>query len=1051
MKWCKHKFLFVFCACLVFLYPQYTYAVNNDTEILEMEQANPIKISGTVLDDAQAPVIGASIKVKGEKLATLTDIDGKFSLTTQANAILIISYLGYQTQEVSVGGQTKLSISLKENASELDEVVVVGYGTQKKANLTGSVATVKYGKDLENRPITNASQALTGKISGVHVSQNGGNPGSEGATIRIRGIGTLNNSDPLVLIDGVEGRLAEVNPNDIGSITVLKDAASAAIYGSRAANGVILIETKRGDGTEKVSINYNGYFGFKSLGRKFDIISNSAEYMEIWNTALNNEDRAPIFHQDVISSFRNGNDKYRYPNTNYFDEVFRTATTTQHNVSASVGSKNSTSYLSLSYLNDEGILKNTSSERYSMNFNTEIKLSEKLKFGGRGLLMRKVTDRPYEDIARVNYLIANGHPFSTPYLQDGKTFGGTMALYESGDKVGQPIVDTRNPFPDLYNGLQQYVNSYVKGNVYFTANLLDGLTLTAQYSGQYNNNNQDKYNEDHFTYTDLKGSNKARSLDYKSTMKVYRKTTDEYYGTFFANANYNKTFAKIHEISAVLGVQQEALTYRITETERQKLPNSTVHQIDAGAEMSMASGNKYLWRMLSYFGRVNYALNNKYLFELNMRGDASSRFKKSGRWGYFPSVSGAWRISEEPFMKEQSVFDNLKLRVSWGKLGNQNIGRSGNKDYFPYISTLTQSYSGDDKTYYTYDNKLAPGVAITQLVDPDITWETTTTTDVGLDMGFLKNRLTIEADYFDRRTSDIIVQLPIPMLLGNVKSPYENIGKMTNKGMEINIGWNDNVPSNRLSYSVGLNLTYLDNKVTKFRKDSPDQMFLQREGYSYKTLYGFIAEGVYQTDEEAAAHMHSNGYKPVAGDLKFRDVDGDGRLDYKDKQEIGNTIPKITYGLTGNVTWRDFDLSFLFTGSAKYNMYYLNDQTRPLGISGGTVTKRWRGASTKGHPSQDLPMIKMNDTWNLQESSFWVAKMNWFKLKNIQVGYQIPKHLVQKMHLKGLYVYANGTDLFTVLMGDKYDGYDPEQNSQVAGNGHYPLARTVSFGVNINF
>lgn len=1015
-------------------------------------QQNKRVIKGKVLDSA-GPVIGATVMEDGTSNAIGTDIDGNFTLSlTEKAKTITVSYIGYQSQTINLTpNKNDYNITLLEDSQLLEEIVVVGYGVQKKANLTGSVATVNYSKELENRPITNASQALSGKISGVSVSQNGGSPGSDGATIRIRGVGTLNNSDPLVLIDGVEGRLAELNPNDIASITVLKDAASAAIYGSRAANGVVLVETKRGDGSDKVSINYNGYFGFKQLNRKYDIISNSAEYMEIWNQSLINEDRDPLYPQEVIDSFRKGGDKYRYPNTNYFDEVYHTAFSTQHNLSASVGTKNSNTYMSLSYLNDDGILKNTSSERYSLNLNTELKLNERLKMGARALLMRKVTDRQYDHNSRVVYMISNGHPFSTPYLQDGKTFGGTMALYESGDKAGQPIVDTRNPFPDLYNGKTQYFNNYMKGNVYLTANIFDGLSITAQYSGQYNNNNLDKYNEDLYTYTDLNGSNKKRSLDFPSTMKVFRQATDEYYGTFFVNANFNKTFANIHEISAVVGMQQESKDYKITKTERQKVPKESVHQIDGGAEFSVADGNQYKWRMLSYFGRVNYALMGKYLIEFNLRGDASSRFKKSGRWGYFPSVSGAWRLSEEGFMKNQDIIDSFKIRASWGKLGNQNIGSSSNADYFPYLQTLTSDYKSD-KTYYNFNNTLAPGVAITQLVDPYITWETTTTTDIGLDMGFLKNRLTLEADYFERRTTDIIVQLPIPSIMGNLKAPFENVGKMTNRGFEMNLGWQDRKPASELSYYVGLNLTYLTNKVTKFRKDSPDQMFLQREGYSFKTLYGFISEGIYQSDEEAKTHMHSNGYTPVAGDLKYKDINGDGRLDYQDKQEIGNTIPKITWGLNGNIAWRNFDVSFLFTGSGGYHFYYLNDTSKPLGISGGTISKRWRNASIKGQPNQELPMIKMNDTWNVQESSFWTAKMNWFKLKNIQLGYTVPKSITDKLQIKGLYVYANGTDLFSVLMGgDHYEGYDPEQNTQSTGYNHYPTSRMISFGLNINF
>lgn len=1004
-------------------------------------------ITGTIIDDTGLPVIGANIIVKGTTNGTVTDADGKFTLGNVGDgATLLISYIGYLDQEVKVSGKSSFNINLKEDTQSLDEVVVVGYGVQKKANLTGSVSTVKYGQELENRPITDPSQALSGKVTGVWVSQNSGAPGSDGATIRVRGYGTLNNTDPLVLIDGVEGRMAELAPNDIASITVLKDAASAAIYGSRAANGVVLIETKKGSG-DKVSVNYTGYFGVQQLGRRYNLITDSPEYMRLWNSAFTNSGSNPLFPEEVIQAFQNGNDPYKYPSTNYFDEVFHNAFTTQHNLSATFGGKKSNSYISLGYLNNNGIVKNTDSERYSLTVNTETKVSEWLKMGARARLMRKTTNQPYDGIGRVIYMMANGHPFSTPYLQDGKTFGGTQALYLSGDKAGQPIVDTRNPFPDLYNGQNQSINNFMKGNVYMTIDFMKGLSLTAQYSGQYNNNNQDKYNELLYCYTDVDGANKSKPLDFPSTLNVYRKVSDEYYSTFFANLNFNRTFADIHEVSALLGFQQESLTKRVTEAQKTDPSKGDLHQVSSGTKNPTAIGNKYQWRMLSYFGRINYAFMGKYLAEVNLRADASSRFAKGNRWGYFPSFSAGWRLGEESFIKNLGIFDNLKVRASWGKLGNQNIGSESNSDYFPYLTVLTQDYANS----YNFANTLAPGAAVTGLVDPLITWETTTTTDIGLDLGFLKNRLNIEADYFVRKTSDIIVQLPIPTILGGLTAPFENVGEMKNTGLELNVNWQDRIGASDFTYSIGGNLTYVNNEVTKFRGGkSPDQLYLIREGYSYKTLYGFIQEGVYQTNEEAKQHMYSNGYLPTAGDLKYKDVNGDGKLDYKDKQEIGNTIPKFTYGINGSVAWKNFDLSFQFSGVAGVHGYFQNAWTEPLGISGGSITERWRNAWTKENPSSELPLIKVNDTWNRQQSSFWACNMSWFKLKNLQLGYTLPTPVANKMFLQKCYVYLNATDVFT-LVSSKYEGFDPERDTFADGYGHYPIPRVFSIGLNLSF
>jgi len=1017
----------------------------NEMEPFMSEQQGK-KVTGKVTDQTGQPIPGAAIIIKGTTIGITSDNDGNFALSLPSDAkILVFSFVGMLSQEIAIGNKTTINVEMQDATIGIEEVVAVGYGTQKKVNLTGAVSTVKYGQALENRPITDASQALSGKISGVYVSQNSGSPGSDGATIRVRGYGTLNNTNPLVLIDGIEGRLSEMNPNDIGSITVLKDAASAAIYGSRAANGVVLVETKKGTG-EKITLNYNGYVGMQQLGRRYNIISNSAEYMSLWNDAFTNTGSDPLFPQDVITAFKNGADPYKYPNTNYFDEVFRNSISTQHNLSATMGSKKSSTYMSMGYLKNNGIVKNTDSERFSLTLNNETKVNSWLKVGGRANMMRKISTEPFDGIGRVIYMMANGHPFSTPYLQDGKTFGGTQALYLSGSKIGQPIVDTRNPFPDLYNGKSEYTNTYMKGNAYATIDFMKGLSLTAQYSGQYNNNNQDRYNQLNYCYTDLEGSNQSKALDYPSTLYLSRGISDEYYSTIFANLNFNRTYAEKHEVTGLLGAQKEDLTIRSTNAQRTDPPKDNLHQISSGTSNPTNDGNKYRWRMLSYFGRVNYAFNGKYLAEVNLRADASSRFAKGNRWGYFPSFSTGWRLGEESFIKNLGIFDNLKLRASWGKLGNQSIGGSSNNDYFPYLTVISQSYG----TSYNFNNKLAPGAAVAGLVDPSITWETTATTDIGIDLGFLENRLSIETDYFQRKTTDIIVRMPISSIMGGLTAPFENKGEMKNTGFELNVNWQDKIPATDFTYSIGANFTYVTNKVTKFEAASPDQLYLIREGYSYKTLYGYISEGVYQTDTEAKQHMKANSYTPAAGDLKYKDVNGDGKLDFQDKQEIGNTIPKFTYGINGNVTWKNFDMNFLFTGIAGVNGYFQNAWTEPLGISGGTITERWRNAWTVDKPSSELPRILVNDTWNRYQSSFWSCNMSWFKLKNIQLGYTIPTRLANKIALQKLYVYVSGTDLFT-LVSSKYEGFDPERDTFSDGYGQYPTPRVYTIGLNVTF
>lgn len=1001
-----------------------------------------IQIRGTVTDEKGAPLPGVSVKVKDGSTGTVTNGQGVFELRATANAMLSFSYIGYEQQEQSAGTGAALSVVLKESSSGLDEVVVVGYGQAKKVNLTGAVSTVNYDKYLENRPITNSSQALAGKVTGVWVSQNSGAPGSDGATLRIRGFGTLNSTDPLVLIDGVEGRLSELNPNDIASMTVLKDAASAAIYGSRAANGVLLVTTKKGGYNSEPQLSYNGYVGMQKLGRKYERIDNSVEFMEIWNKAVVNNGGDPLFPGDVIEAFRKGGDPYKYPNINYFDEVFRTAPITEHNVSVKGGSAKQNYYLSVNYLSQDGIIKQTDTKRYGINFNMNTHVKDWLEIGGRVQVTRKITNRPYDDIDRVMYMMYNGgYPFTAPYTRDGR-FGATQAVYQSGPQAGEPIVDSRNPLPDVFNGRTRYVNNFFKASLNATVDLAPGLSFKTLFSGQYNSNRRDRYNEMIYVYTDA--GYQTKTLDFPAVINNYRGIDEEFYWAFYNTLNYDKKFGR-HNLSAIIGTQSEERQLKPTEVQNSDPPKDGLHEVNAGTTNPLAKGNTTEWRMLSYFGRVNYNYAEKYLFEANLRADASSRFKRGNRWGYFPSVSAGWRISEEPFMKPVKFINQLKLRASWGRLGNQNIIFGGVTYDYPHLASIEQSYA----TSYNLGGQLMPGAALTALVDQNITWETTESTDIGLDLAVLDNRLNIEMDYFTKDTRDILVQLPIPQILGGVAAPIENVGKMKNSGFEIAANYQSNSSGN-FNYRIGANLTYVTNKVVKFRENAPDQLFLIRDGYSYRSLYGYKSVGVYQTADEARAHMGNNGYVPTAGDLKYEDMNGDKRLDYQDKQVLGNTIPKYTYGINLGFTYKNWSLDFVAQGIGKVDAYTQNPWTQPLGISGGSITNRWRDAWTPENHSNTLPQIKVNDTWNRYESSFWITDISYLRIKNIQLSYSFPESWMKSIRLKGATCYLNAQNL-PAFVSSKYEGFDPERNTFDSGQTLYPTPFITSFGVNVQF
>jgi TonB-dependent starch-binding outer membrane protein SusC len=1004
------------------------------------QQDNPV--SGMVKDAGGQPLPGVSVSLKGTNTGTITNVDGSFTLpvagTTQP--VLVFTYIGYKRQEVTVGSQKTFNITLQEDSEMMEEVVVVGYGEQKKVNLTGAVSTVDFNEALQNRPITNASQALAGKVTGVWVSQNSGSPGSDAATLRIRGFGTLNNTDPLVLIDGVEGRLSELNPNDIESMTVLKDAASAAIYGSRAANGVVLVTTKKGTAAAP-ELSYNGYYGVQKLDRRYELIDNSAEYMDIWNTAIVNNGGDPLFPSDVIGAFRNGQDAYKYPNTNYFDEVFRTSAITEHNISARGGSDKQSYYLSFNYLDQEGIVRETSSKRFGLNLNLNSKLKDWLEIGGRVQATRKGSESPYNGIDRTLYLMMNGHPFSSPYTRDGR-FGATQAVYMSGDKAGQPIVDTRNPFPDLYNGRTISTNNYLNASLNATVRLAPSLSFRTTYNAQVNNNVYDRYNQINYAYTE--DGRRTLSLDYPTLITNQRNNSDEFYWVNFNTFNYDRTFAGKHTVSGIIGMQTEERQIKTTGASKSTPPKEGLHQVDAATANAIASGNATKWRMLSYFGRVNYNFNDKYLLEANLRADASSRFKTGNQWGIFPSFSAGWRLKEEPFMQSVTFIDNLKLRSSWGRLGNQNI--NGIAGDYPYLVVITQNNS----TSYNLGGNLVPGAAVTSLVDEQISWETTESVDVGFELGVLSNRLNMEFDYFKRNTEDILVRLPVPQVLGGVAAPVQNVGEMRNSGIELSLNYQSDSFDKDWSYRVGTNFSLVTNEVVKFLPNAPDQLYLIREGYSYRALYGFNAVGVYQTDQEATEHMPNNGYTPKAGDLKYEDVNKDGKINYLDKQVLGNTIPKYTYGLNLGATYKSFSLDVVATGIADVTAYTQNAWTEPLGISGGSVTKRWRNAWSQDKPSATLPMIKVNDTWNRQQSSFWSTEMSYFKIKNIQLSYALPETWLKNAFVKSASFYVNAQNVRSFVSKD-YEGFDPERSTFDSGASQYPVPMTTSLGVNVKF
>ncbi|GAA4432230.1 TonB-dependent receptor [Ravibacter arvi] len=998
-------------------------------------------VTGKVTDERGEGLPGVSILVKGTQTGMISDVDGSFSIEVPGpGAILVFSFVGYLGQELAVGERTHIEISLRVDTKSLEEVVVVGYGGTQKVNLTGAISTIQYDDKLNNRPVTNASQALGGTASGVWVSQNSGKPGSDGAQIRIRGWGTLNNSNPLIIVDGVEGSFDQLNPSDIQSISVLKDAASAAIYGSKAANGVVLITTKMAADSDKMQVNVNSYVGIQSLGRHFSLINNSAQSMELTNAAMANNGSSPIFPQQLIDSYKSGGDAFKYPNTDWFRELFGNALIQQNNLSISGASGRTSTYLSLNNLNQQGLVPNTNSRRLGIRANVDTRVNSWFKLAGRLSFLNRLSKEPYADVhygslGRVFEMLGGATPYTAAYDRKGR-FGSVEAF----DEAGAMLYDNRNPLIDAANGRTTTQDNLMMINTTADFNITEDLLFKTTFSSNGAWSLVDRYNTSVFGYTDSGIETTTRNYN-REGLEMNRGADYSMNTNFFSTLTWSKAFNG-HDFKLLAGFQNESNKIQNVFARRNNPPKEGLTQVDAGTAGIQGTGNMNRLRILSYFGRVNYALKDKYLFEANFRADGSSRFRKGSRWGYFPGVSLGWRVSEEAFLRHSDLVSNLKLRASWGKLGNQNVA-----SYAPYLTIIDQS----NLLSNSFGGAFAPGMAITSLVDENISWEQTSTLDIGVEAGFWNNRVSVEADYFRKNTTDILVQLPIPLVLGGLTAPFENKGAMQNDGVEVILNYRNISPgADRLKVDVGFNLTYIKNKVTDFGTErSPDQLFLIREGYSFRELYGYKTEGIYQSDAEAKEHMYANGFVPRAGNLKFRDVNNDGRMDYQDKQSLGNTIPKFTYGISPSFKYKGFDLNILLQGVSGVNLFNRNIFTN-LAFENRVIQTRWLDAWTPENSGSELPMARFDDSWNSADSDFWVVNGSFMKVKNLQLGYGLPGKITERLKVQKAYLYLNAQNLWTIA-SKEYDGYDPERNTFDAGAAIYPVPRILSFGVNLNF
>lgn len=988
---------------------------------------------GLVKDATGESVIGASVVVKGTTNGTITDFDGNFSLDgIKKGDVIVISYVGYQTQEIKWNG-SPLNVILKEDSKTLSEVVVVGYGTQKKANLSGSVAMVD-SKELENRPIQNVSSGLQGLMPGVAITGTNGAPGQDAGKIRVRGIGTLNEAGPYILVDGIEtGTLSAVDPNDIESISVLKDAASAAIYGSKAANGVVLITTKRGK-TGQTKISYSGYLSFQNATNMIERMG-SYEYASLLNQALEAEGMSKRFNDTELQKFKDGNDPL-YPDTDWYDLAYKTGVQHRHNVNINGGSENVKYMASLGYLNQTGILPNAGREQFNARTNLDMKINKRLS----ARMNLSFIKNDYSDASSAYYggssdqiirqlnLIA---PWIVARYDDGTwgtiSDGSPIAWLDSGMKVNR----------DNYN---------FSGMAAVDYEIFDGLKLTLQ--GAYINNLQNyNYFQKYIKYNENKESDPSQ-LD----ERFYKWDRTNY----DALLNYNKNFGK-HNIKGLLGWHTEKYNYKYQKAVRKKFPNNELTDMNAG-DASTQSNEGYTAElaMISWFARINYDFAGKYLLEANIRADASSRFAEGHRWGYFPSFSGAWRISEEAFMEsaKDSWLSGLKIRASWGQLGNQDALSGSDNDYYPALNT----YNLDSK--YAFGGSLNSGYYQRKYRLETISWEKASTWGVGVDFT-LFNKLNGSLDYYNRKTTGIIMDVTVPKEFA-LDAYKDNVGSMRNSGIEINLSYNTKI--GQVDFGIAGNFSYNKNEILDLGGGDPNKYLDATNGYSQRNKVGeamnsyyiYRADGFFNSQEEADAYTakYGNPFGKTfkAGDLRYVDTNKDGKLTADDREYCGSSDPKIIYGFNINAGWKGIDLSLMFNGAAGvkrlfdgYEVYgnFSGDAAHPATI--------WRDAWTPDNHDASMPRI-FYDTNSASssrsvQSDFWLQDTSYLRLKNLQLGYTLPKGWLNSVGVENIRIYYSVENLLTF---DKMKiNIDPESTSQRLSS--YPLLRTHAFGVNVTF
>ncbi|WP_194774626.1 SusC/RagA family TonB-linked outer membrane protein [Pararhodonellum marinum] len=968
-----------------------------------------VTITGNIVDASGDPIPGVNVIEAGTTNGTVTDLDGDFSFdVSSADVSITVSFIGFSSQTIPLNGRTNVSIVLEEDTRSLDEVVVVGYGTQRKSDLTGAISSIKT-EEIVRLPVANVTQSLQGRVSGVQVTSASGRPG-EGTTIRIRGVGTLNNANPLFVVDGMLlDDIDFINPNDVESMEVLKDASATAIYGSRGANGVVIVTTKQGSFEGKTTFSVDAYSGIQDVPDRISLV-NARQFAELANELEQNVGNEPLYNP---SEFGVG--------TDWQDVIFRTAPINSVNLAASGGTTNTSFNISMNYFNQQGVIRESEFERLTLRFNNQYRASEAIKFGHNfSLIYSNSQNEP-------GGVVANAYrafPIFTPQNPDGS--------FTNTSPVG-------NPAAQFEFNANNDNNAYrAVGNFFVDVDFLEHFTFRSSYGVDLGFN-------DSRVFTPVFFVSPQQQVIENSISRVNSQTRNWLWEN---TVNYSNQWDK-HRLDVLAGFTSQEFVFEQLEGGRRNLPGEdpALWYLNAGELTTQTNANFARdWSMASYLFRVNYVFNDKYLFTGTVRRDGSSRFGRENRYGTFPSLAAGWRIIEEGFLRDQNVLSDLKLRASWGIIGNDKIGEYEGR---PVVT-------GNTNAVFGVNESLIYGAAITRLANPFIQWEETVQSGIGIELGMFEDKLRAEVDYYYRRTNDILVGVPIPAYVGASNFPVVNAASVENKGFDITLDWRDRV--GEVSYNFGIVASTVNNRVLDLGEGN-EAIFAGAVGVggllgsrtivgeSIGHFFGYQTAGIFQNQAQIEASPTRG--PEVPGDLIFVDTNGDGVVNTNDRVILGSPIPSLIFGFNLGFEVKGFDMRADFNGTYGNKIYNAKKQVRFNTYNFETsFLDRWTGEGT----SNTEPRIT-NGGHNYEVSDRFIEDGSFLRLRNVQVGYSFPRGMLSRFKVNNFRVYLSGTNVFTLT---KFTGYTPEiGGGNVLGTGFdsaiYPLARTFNLGISANF